>query len=171
MLRSIIAFTALAPLLFALSSCGSMSHLLKKSSKSAKTEAPEAPKDQVIGTIEMVNPEQHFVLVKTLNRMALAAGTKLESHSPNGGLKAVLMVTPEHKLNFISADIAEGYPQQGDIVIEIAVPKPPDTPAKPASDQPPPLEPFTSGGAPPPIVDLPLPEGQLPPPITPPSGT
>lgn len=169
MLRLIIAFTALGTLLFSLSSCGSMSHFLKKSSKSAKPQAPAAPKDQVIGTIEMVNPEQHFVLVKTLNRMALTAGTKLESHSPNG-LKAVLTVTPEHKMNFISADIVEGYPQQGDIVVEIAVPKPPDAPAQPAIDQPPPLEPQPSNGAPPPIVDLPLPEGQLPPPITLPSG-
>lgn len=170
MLRPIIAFIALTPLLFSLPSCGSMSHLLKKKGKSAGTEAPEAAKDQIIGTIEMVNPEQHFVLVKTHNRMTLAPGAKLESHSPNG-LKAVLTVTPEHKLNFISADIVEGYPQQGDIVVEIAVPKPPETPAQPAIDQPPPLEPQPSSGAPPPIVDLPLPEGQLPPPITPPSGT
>lgn len=170
MLRSLIVITALASLLFSLSSCGSTSHFLKKSAKNAESETPATPKDKVIGTIEMVNPEQHFVLVKTLNRMALAPGTKLESHSPNG-LKAVLTVTPEHKMNFISADIAEGYPQQGDIVVEIAALKPPDAPVPPVSDQPPPLEPMPAAGAPPPIVDLPLPEGQLPPPITPPSGT
>jgi hypothetical protein len=96
--------------------------------------------------------------------MTVTAGTKLESHSPNG-LKAVLTVTPEHKMNFISADITEGYPQQGDTVVQIAAPKPPDTPAPSGGDQPPPLD------APPPIVDLPLPEGQLPPPISSPSGT
>lgn len=162
MLRSILVLATLGPLLFSLSSCGTMQQLLrKKPDKNAATGNPGESKDQIIGTIEMVNPEQRFVLVKTMNRMAVAAGTKLESHSPNG-LKSVLTVTPEHKMNFISADITEGYPQQGDIVVQVSVPKPPDTPAPVGGDQPPPLEP------PPPIVDLPLPLDQLPPPVSPP---
>lgn len=161
MFRSTIAFTALGTLLLSLSSCGTMNHLLQTHlGKRSKTAAPQEPKNQIIGTIEMINPEQHFVLVKTSYRMALAPGTKLETLAANG-LKAVLTVTPEHKMNFISADITEGFPQQGDTVILPAPIKSTDAPAQPGSDQPPPID------APPPIVDLPLPVDQLPPPIVP----
>lgn len=164
MFRSTIAFTALGTLLLSLSSCSTMNHLLQKRlGKSSKTAVPREPKNQIIGTIEMINPEQHFVLVKTSYRMALSPGTKLETLAANG-LKAVLTVTPEHKMNFISADITEGFPQQGDTVILPATIKPPDAAVQPGGDQPPPLDNL------PPIVDLPLPLNQLPPPITP-SGT
>jgi hypothetical protein len=82
-----------------------------------------------IGVIESVNPEQKFVLVRMDVRMVVAPGTKLESRSVNGG-KARLVVTPERKMNFLSADIDEGSPAAGDGVFLPAGSVPP-TPAQP----------------------------------------
>jgi hypothetical protein len=72
--------------------------------------------DVYLGVVESVNPEQKFVLVRTEIRIALAAGTKLETRSPSGTM-AILVVTPERKMNFLSADITEGAPAAGDAVI------------------------------------------------------
>jgi hypothetical protein len=72
--------------------------------------------DVFVGVVESVNPEQKFVLLRTELRMAVAPGSKLESHSSNGS-KASLVVTPERKMNFLSADITGGSPSVGDVVI------------------------------------------------------
>jgi hypothetical protein len=72
--------------------------------------------DVYLGVVESVNPEQKFVLLRTEIRVTLAAGTKLETRSPNGTM-ASLVVTPERKMNFLSADITEGAPAAGDAVI------------------------------------------------------
>ena len=92
--------------------------LLKKGLFSRKHPAAQTDKnsDMYLGMVESVNPEQKFVLVRTEIRMPVAAGTKLETRAPNG-TKASLMVTPEHKGNFLSADIVEGAPSTGDAVI------------------------------------------------------
>lgn len=100
--------------------CGTVGKLMrkpkedKKAEEAAKTEPPK--QDAAIGLIEMVNPEQQFVLVRTEMRMTLLPGTKLITQ-PQTGNKASLIVTPESKQNFISADIVEGYPKRGDVVI------------------------------------------------------
>ncbi len=105
------------------------------------------PHDLFIGSVESVNPEQHFVLIRTVMRTTLPAGSKLETR-PTSGSKARLTITPEQKLNFLAADITEGFPQVGDAVV-----LPPQFPAAPAP-----------GTAAPPL-QLPLPAGGLPPPI------
>jgi hypothetical protein len=99
--------------------CGTLNKLKRKSKeeKPAETANQEpARQDTAIGLVEMVNPEQQFVLVRTEGRMSLLPGTKLITQ-PQTGNKATLIVTPESKQNFISADIVEGFPKRGDVVI------------------------------------------------------
>jgi hypothetical protein len=112
-------YVALCLLAFVGTGCGSMGKMFKKSKEEKKPAeaAVEAPKqDAAIGLVEMVNPEQQFVLVRTEGRMALSPGTILVTQ-PQTGTAARLIVTPESKQNFISADIVEGFPKRGDMVI------------------------------------------------------
>jgi hypothetical protein len=95
------------------SGCSSLKKLLPKKHKPAAADKNSAT---YIGVVESVNPEQKFVLVRTEIRIALAPGTNLECRSANGA-KSTLVVTPERKMNFLSADVAEGTPAAGDIVI------------------------------------------------------
>jgi hypothetical protein len=108
MRRFLIVLGILACLMSA-GGCG----LLKKRSKPAQADNGT---DRFLGVIESVNPEQKFVLVRTEYRMTLPPGTKLESRALNG-TRASLVVTPERKMNFLSADIDEGTPAAGDAVI------------------------------------------------------
>jgi len=84
--------------------------LFRRGGKGDEDKKPEG--DVVIGSIEMVNPEQKFVLIRTNAPLVIPAGSKLFSYSPSG-LKAILKVSPERKLSLLAADIEEGYPQRG----------------------------------------------------------
>jgi len=85
-------------------------------SHAKKADTDDAKKDLFIGLIEMVNPEQRFVLVRTNANILYTKGALLETRTPAGTV-AKLIVTPERKTNLISADIMEGQPQKGDAVM------------------------------------------------------
>ncbi len=141
--RSLCAISLYIILPFILGSCGMVGKWFRPKPKPVKT----PPHDLFIGTIESVNPEQHFVLIHTVMRTTLITGSKLETRPVNGS-KAKLTITPEQKLNFLAADITEGFPQPGDPVVY-----PPQLPADAAP-----------GGTGQP-TQLPLQGGTLPPPI------
>ena len=83
--------------------------------KAAKEDEDSGPSTLFIGTIELVNPDQHFVLIRSAAHLMLMAGTEI--HSVNAqGLPTKLKVTPEHKGSFIAADIVSGTPAKGDQV-------------------------------------------------------
>lgn len=141
-------------LALSLSGCGLIQrglHSLKRRSKKPDVAAPS--QDTFIGVVESVNPEQKFVLVRMEMRMAITPGTRLETR-PMSGMKSVLVVTPERKLSFVSADISEGFPSRGDYVV-----MPPQSPVPAPSAT-------TTGNAPvpgvPPVPDLPLPQSPEP---------
>lgn len=71
---------------------------------------------KVVGVIEMVNPEQSYVLINCEQRLNLPAGTEIVAQNADG-TKATLKVTPEHKGNYITADIKDGMPRVSDIVL------------------------------------------------------
>lgn len=107
----------LLPLL-GLSSC---TYLLGKAAKMGmfdkalgKNNRPGEAK--LIGVIELVNPEQNYVLINCEQRHNLPAGTEIISQNADG-TKAKLKVTPERKGNYITADIKEGVPQVRDLVL------------------------------------------------------
>ncbi len=82
-----------------------------------------------VGTVESVNPDAKFVLVRLLANMAVTPDTILTVTGTDNRI-AKLKVTPERKGIFITADIVEGEPVKGDPVSFIA----PNKPA--ATDQP-----------------------------------
>lgn len=98
--------------------------------------AKKLPKDnrtgkaKVVGVIDMVNPEQQYVLINCEQRLNLPAGTEIIAQNADGS-KATLKVTPERKGNYITADIKEGVPQVKDIVLYQL--KPGDLPPPPAA--------------------------------------
>jgi hypothetical protein len=133
---SLVRFLLLPLLCLPLCGCGIISKALQHHKKDDKD---KQPKDIAIGVIEMVNPEQHFVLIRTGMQYKLSPGWKLETR-PLNGPKSVLSITPEQKLNFLSADIVEGFPQQGELVVlppqpgsAAAVPTLPGTPGTPVT--------------------------------------
>jgi hypothetical protein len=89
----------------------------------------------LIGMIEMVNPEQNYVLIRCEPMPALAPGTELIALSANGE-KSKLVLTPERKGYYITADIKEGNPGVTNLVLHQHAATPPaqvpETPVTPA---------------------------------------
>jgi len=102
-------------LLLGLSSC---SYFEKKfgSKKPKPDEDKRIGEAKVIGVIEMVNPEQNYVLINCEQRVDIPPGTEIISQGTNG-TDAKLRVTPERKGNYITADITQGTPQMHDLVV------------------------------------------------------
>ena len=124
--RGMIRLLAIVALCL-LSSC----EMLDKIGHHEKTKQKDAdsngPKQQEIGAIELVNPEQRFVLIRTPADILIPAGTVLYSTNPLG--EAVkLKVTPERKGSFLAADIVSGNPQKEDAVMYQAVSQEPPLP-------------------------------------------
>ncbi|WP_395752121.1 hypothetical protein [Prosthecobacter sp.] len=144
-------------LLLGLSSCtylenkfgGMMSSSSKKSSGDKKI--GEA---KVIGVIEMVNPEQNYVLINCEQRVDIPAGTEIISQGVNGS-DARLKVTPERKGNYITADITQGTPQLRDLVVyQVKAPEgaaPATGPMVAPNASPVSLTPIMRGDVPPPL--------------------
>ncbi len=106
-MRSLVVLCLLLPL----AGCG----LMKKK--------PPMPRDnrtgqaKLVGVIEMVNPEQNYVLIHCDTRPTLEAGTQLIGLD-SAGQKSKLLVTPERKGNYLTADIQEGAPIVGSLVLQ-----------------------------------------------------
>ncbi len=115
------------PLLLGLSSCTYFANKFTSSKKSS--EDKRVGEAKVIGVIELVNPEQNYVLINCEHRVDIPAGTEIISQGTNG-TDAKLRVTPERKGNYITADITQGTPQLRDLVlyqIKRDAPPPPTT--------------------------------------------
>ncbi len=107
---------------------------------SKKEKKPEPTgRATLIGMIEMVNPEQNYVLIRCEPMPSLAAGTELIAISASGE-KSKLVLTPERKGYYITADIKEGTPGVSNLVLHqhsaTALAPPPETPATPVSASP-----------------------------------
>jgi hypothetical protein len=150
---------------------------------------------RLIGVIEMVNPEQNYVLINCDTRPTLKEGTILIGLDANGQ-KSKLIVTPERKGNYLTADIQEGMPSVGSLALQKiresdTLPAPPieapivEVTTQPASaapafempgERPPPIpeiqfpsKPASSSSSPAPSTsgDLPLPKPLEPAPLLP----
>lgn len=146
-------------------SCGSLR--FGKTKPVAKP-APEAPAEVFVGTIELVNPEQKFVLIHCDVIPVLPDRAELSAVSADGN-ESRLVLAPERKGRHLTADIREGTPQLRQLVIyrrsPSSVPATPAAPATPAVPANPAAPPAPAG-----LPALPgLPPGYLPTP--PPSGS
>jgi hypothetical protein len=117
----------------ALSGCSTLGKIGGK--KKIKPKA-ETARTEMIGVIEMVNPEQNYVLIRCDLPPAFSAGTQLVSVDALGA-ESKLVVTPERKGTYLTADVKSGSPKVADPVLRKHAgegPKPPPAvtpPAKP----------------------------------------
>lgn len=98
----------------------------------------EEPTARAIGKVEMVNPDDQFVVARLTMNLALAPGTELTLLHESGKTSKV-KVTPERKGVYITADIISGEPAKGDIVVAGTIK--PDADAAPATTTTPPVAP------------------------------
>jgi hypothetical protein len=126
----------------------------------------------LIGMIEMVNPEQNYVVIRSDAPPSLAAGTELMGLSAEGN-KSKLMLSPERKGFYLTADIKEGNPMVSDLVLlpreslETKADSPPPPATPPATPAPEPSLPQKASPAP---ANSPTPPTATPPaPLTSPA--
>ena len=122
---------------------------------------------QLIGVIEMVNPEQNYVLINCSQRRNLPPGTELIALD-SAGAKSKLLVTPEKKENYITADIKEGHPTVSSLVLQKirdsdTLPPPPVPGAPQAAPTITPEFTQATGGSLPPIPEIVFPGPGAPP--------
>jgi hypothetical protein len=89
--------------------------LISCTSKKAVKSEPKG-KSTLIGIIAMVNPEQNYVLIHCEQMPAITAGTNLTALSADGK-KTQLILTPERKGHYLTADIKEGTPEVSNLVL------------------------------------------------------
>lgn len=94
-----------------------------------KKPVPVQPKTTLIGVVEMVNPEQNYVLIRSDQKLLLSAGAELIALDATG-TEAKLKLTPERKGRYFTADIIQGNPQVANLVIQK---KADNTPLNPSS--------------------------------------
>lgn len=105
--------------------------------------SPDGPA-YLIGLVELVNPEQQFVLIRTEGAVKVPPGDQIITIDATGA-QSKLKVTPEKKQNHLTADILEGNPKVGNLVVhrpaqqQVKPVTPPSAPATP----PPPSAPVT----------------------------
>ena len=132
--------------------------------KPAADTAPEGPTEVLVGTIELVNPEQDFVLIRCEVIPVLPDRAELTAVGLDGS-ESKLVLAPERKGRHLTADIRDGQPQLRQLVIYRRGPA--SAPASPAAPEAPtPPEAPTAPAAPPAPAGLPslpgLPPGYLP---------
>ncbi len=103
---ALIALLVLLPL----SGCALFRHRQKEGAA-----APARPR--LIGSISYVNEAMGFVLVDTGSLYLPGPGKALKVLR-QGEEAAILIVTPERKRPFVSADVVKGEPRTGDDVYE-----------------------------------------------------
>ena len=84
--------------------------------KKKETPQPDGPKTTLIGIVEMVNPEQNYVLIRCDQPLRMAAGTELVAVDAVGA-ESRLKLTPERKGRYLTADIQSGQPKVSDRVV------------------------------------------------------
>jgi len=165
--------------LFTFSACATQDKALK--AVEGSEDSKEGP-TYLVGIVELVNPEQQFVLIKAQPGISLPPGHSLMALDATGALSE-LVISAERKANHVTADIKSGNPRVGNLVAYLpknqtnpspSAPLSPDGPSAdgtaPAPSQAP-LVPLSGAGTPysgPPSVEWR--EGQ-PPPIQSPSGS
>ncbi len=152
-------------LLLLLPAAASCSSLRFGKRTSRDTPPPAEPVEVYVGTIELVNPEQDFVLIRCEVVPALPDAAELTAVTADGS-ESRLVLAPERKGRHLTADIREGRPQVNALVYHLRKPgSAPPASAKPAAT--PPLAPPSAPGGLPVLPALPSLPG-LPPGYTPP---
>lgn len=84
--------------------------------KKKKKPEPQGPKTTVVGIVEMVNPEQNYVLIRCDIVPNYGAGTELVAMDA-AGTESKLKLTQERKGRYLTADIESGQPKVMNLVV------------------------------------------------------
>ncbi len=79
-----------------------------------------------VGTVHLVNSEENFCLIKSNQVAEVEPDTRLYVYGSDAKLSSLIKVTPARKGSFITADLMEGVPSEGDMVMMIHTMKDPD---------------------------------------------
>ncbi len=112
------------PLLFvllalSLTSCQALRNRLHRNGKTGDKQDLAPKGTTIVGSVEMVNPDAQFVIVRLGSNISFAPNSELISVNEEGK-QTKLKITPERKGLFVTADMVEGEPHQGDIVVRTA---------------------------------------------------
>jgi hypothetical protein len=121
---------------------------LKRSQKEEDDADNSKTQTLLVGTVELVNPEQQYVLVQCSPNVIVQSGAELTCLDATGSTSTVV-VTPERKGNFIAADIKEGTPRLKNLVLLIISEESASNPALPPGVSPGAVTPPMSPSIPP----------------------
>ena len=107
----------IAALIAAVPGCATFKkvHLLPR--RKSKVAAAQAVAPRRIGTITLVNEDDHFVLIDTGMAAAPTVGTALKSFTGETA-SGVVAVGNVNRRPFVVADIVQGVPKKGDTVFQ-----------------------------------------------------
>ena len=91
-------------------------------SPEAGNEAPEQAANQVLGEVASVHPDEGFVLIRRYGAGRLPEDAVFNT-SGTGGRTASIRPTGERSGRFYAADITDGEPQKGDVVLARRLPR------------------------------------------------
>ena len=119
----------LLPLALLTAACGTV--------KEKREDKPRATGEmKLVGTVELVNPEQNYVLIRCDQQQQIAAGTELVAIDPTGA-RSTLSLSAERKGLYLTADIKSGNPSAKSLVMlpqgVMRVQAPSAAPARPAT--------------------------------------
>jgi hypothetical protein len=113
--RSLRLLTLALSVMFSLAGCSLLKFKHKEKTPETKTQAPSGNMT-LIGMVELINPEQRYVLIRCEQLLALQPGTELIALDASGA-RSKLVLTPERKGLFLTADIKEGSPKVSNLVM------------------------------------------------------
>ena len=86
--------------------------------KSAATKTPTVPQPIAVGKVALVDEMRRFVLIDLQSNLYLPRPGLALRTTNAAGQTAHLRTTPEQKRSFITADIVDGHPAVGDLVLQ-----------------------------------------------------
>ena len=93
--------------------------LLNGGCSSTPDQEPEdlSGRARMVGLIEMVRPNERFVLIRSLVAVTEPAGTELLSYSRDGTETGRLRLSAERRRSMLTADVLSGNPSDGDYAV------------------------------------------------------
>ncbi|MDF1813342.1 MAG: hypothetical protein P1V20_14180 [Verrucomicrobiales bacterium] len=102
---------------------GKVKKAIKKADKEATEDDRKLPLAQSmqvpIGTVHMIDKPGKFVLIKSNRTTVLEPDTEVKAYRQDSSVSASLKVSPARKGSYLTADLIEGMPSVGDIVMMV----------------------------------------------------
>lgn len=117
---SILIAAASAALIIGQVGCSTVPTSQENLSSEAKPPLPCARALQIpIGTVHMVDQGGQFVLIKSSRTTELEPDAQIISYGPDARMSSHLKASPARKGAFLTADLVDGLPSVGDLVMVV----------------------------------------------------